>query len=145
MLVLTPARVCYRTLCPVPPFRLVNARQLPAKVNAHMDGGLQYPLLLQDVLSCLYASNAYFSDQQPWTMLPRDGTQPQRLPARTSHQVALLLTHRPVPDSAAATPTHAGADGDPVGLNTVLYITAETLRVCALALHPIVRVQLQFD
>lgn len=35
-------------------------------------------------------------------------------------------------------PRTLGVDGDPVGLNTVLYITAETLRVCALVLHPIV-------
>ena len=29
--------------------------------------------------------------------------------------------------------------GDPIGLNTVLYVTAETLRVCGLTLHPLVR------
>jgi len=32
----------------------------------------------------------------------------------------------------------AGIEGDPVGLNTVLYLTAETLRACALVLHPVV-------
>ena len=45
--------------------------KLPKKVEQLIISGLQYPLIVQAVLSAVYEGNAYFSDSAPWKLRPR--------------------------------------------------------------------------